>query len=67
MEKCGYCGAFHAGVCSRVKAIEYHENGMVKRVEFHAAFQTVNPPDTHGALWRLPEVPTRASGGTGLI
>lgn len=34
---CGYCGNHiqHIGVCPRVKAIEYHPNGSVKRVEFH--------------------------------
>lgn len=26
---------FHSGLCPRVKAIEYHPNGTVKRVEFH--------------------------------
>ncbi len=31
---CPYCNGIHAGVCPRVKAIEYHENGNVKRVEF---------------------------------
>ena len=32
---CGYCGAFHSTTCPRVKSIEYHQNGTVKRVEFH--------------------------------
>jgi len=32
---CPYCGMGHSGVCSRVRAIEYHENGAVRRVEFH--------------------------------
>lgn len=31
---CRWCGWAHAGVCPRVKAIEYHPNGEVKRVEF---------------------------------
>lgn len=36
--KCIYCGALpHQGVCPTMKAIEYHENGTVKRVEFKAA------------------------------
>ena len=30
---CEYCGTLHAGTCWRVKAIEYHDNGCVKRVE----------------------------------
>lgn len=34
--KCGYCGCMpHQGICPMVKAIEYHENGTVKRVELH--------------------------------
>lgn len=30
-----FSAVIHSGACPRVKAIEYHENGMVKRVEFH--------------------------------
>ena len=34
--QCEHCGAWHSfGVCPRVKAIEYHPNGTVKRVEYH--------------------------------
>jgi len=32
---CGHCGLIHGGPCPRVKAIEYHLNGTVKRVEYH--------------------------------
>jgi hypothetical protein len=31
---CTHCGKIHAGRCPLVKAIEYHENGIVKRVEY---------------------------------
>lgn len=32
---CSWCGNSHAGVvCPLVKAIEYHPNGTMKRVEF---------------------------------
>ncbi len=36
---CGWCSGgtvqvFHNGPCPRVKAIEYHQDGKVKRVEF---------------------------------
>lgn len=32
---CPYCGMRHERtVCSLIKAIEYHSNGAVKRVEF---------------------------------
>ena len=33
--KCHWCGGFHTGKCHLVKAIEYFENGTVKRVEFY--------------------------------
>jgi hypothetical protein len=59
---CGYCGMGHIGTCPRVKAIEYHENGTLKRVEFHAPavpegmktivvpsqWQTTMPPEHPG-------------------
>ena len=35
MNKCPYCSCFHEGTCTRVKAIEYHPDGTVKRVEFY--------------------------------
>lgn len=34
-ECCDYCGLHHMGACPRVKAIEYYENGTVKRVDLH--------------------------------
>lgn len=33
--QCEYCDGFHTGSCSRIKAIEYHDDGTVKRVELH--------------------------------
>lgn len=30
-----HCGFIHTGVCQRIKAIDYYENGQVKRVEYH--------------------------------
>lgn len=41
---CPYCGSGHAGTCPRIKAIEYFENGMIKRVEF--VEWGVAPPST---------------------
>jgi hypothetical protein len=35
MTKCQYCGQNHEFRCPQVKAIEYFENGTVKRVEFY--------------------------------
>jgi len=34
---CGYCGCIHQTKCPMVKAIEYHQDGTVKRVEFYSA------------------------------
>lgn len=30
MTNCPYCGVIHSGMC---KAIDYHQNGMMKRVD----------------------------------
>lgn len=37
VQPCRYCGSTlpHPGICPSVKAIEYHPDGTVKRVEFH--------------------------------
>ena len=37
---CPYCSSdtvqvYHHGKCPKVKSIEYHENGSVKKVEFN--------------------------------
>lgn len=47
---CVYCGAWHSGTCPKVKSIEYHENGTVKRVEFH------NPIVRDPQGWPLPQI-----------
>lgn len=31
---CKHCGNHHDGQCWRVKAVEYHTDGSVKRVEY---------------------------------
>lgn len=33
--ECPWCGAYHTGVCPRVKAITYDSYGQIARVEFH--------------------------------
>lgn len=35
--RCQYCGNFHQTICPTIKAMEYHPNGTVKRVEFKTA------------------------------
>lgn len=37
---CGFCSSatnyvFHQGRCPQIKAIEYHPDGTIKRIEFH--------------------------------
>lgn len=32
---CPHCGMIHDTTCPRIKAIEYHQDGSTKRVEFH--------------------------------
>ena len=39
---CDHCGCYHQGICSRIKAIEYYPNGMIKRVEYHSSSYSVN-------------------------
>jgi hypothetical protein len=35
MVLCQWCGFTHSGVCPRVKAISYHPDGRIARIEFH--------------------------------
>ena len=35
MIQCGHCGCYHSGPCPRVKAIEYFQDGRIKRVEYN--------------------------------
>lgn len=45
--QCPWCGpVWHSGMCPRVEAIEYHQNGTIKRVEFREA----------GMAERLPRI-----------
>lgn len=41
--KCPYCGLLHDVTCPRIKAMEYHENGTLKRVEFHGEMLEKRP------------------------
>jgi hypothetical protein len=41
---CRWCGNLHGGAyCPKVRAIEYHESGAVKRVEFFGAGEDAAP------------------------
>jgi hypothetical protein len=41
---CTHCGGRHTGACPRVKSIEFHRDGTVKRVEYHPWAQPFLPP-----------------------
>lgn len=41
-EQCHHCGQWHTGACPRVKSIEYYQNGMIKRVEYFDALETLH-------------------------
>ena len=36
-EPCEHCGSSHSGQCPRIKAIEYYQNGNIKRIEYKTA------------------------------
>ena len=43
---CPYCGMLHlqgSGVCPRVKAMEYYQDGTLKRVEFYGSEMVTMP------------------------
>lgn len=65
-EKCGYCGSTirHPGVCPSVRAFEYHENGTIKRVEFHPPqpMPYYYPPQPSYPMW--PQYPVSTTWGT---
>lgn len=35
-QSCPYCGNIHKTKCPLVKRMDYHDNGMLKSVEFHS-------------------------------
>lgn len=41
--QCPYCDNTHEGQCPKVKAIEYFENGQVKRIEFRSLSDYLPP------------------------
>lgn len=42
---CQYCGMSHSITCPRIKAMEYHPDGTIKRIEFHEPNATVTSDD----------------------
>lgn len=51
-DNCKFFGAVHGVQCPAVKAIEYYENGSIKRVEYKTASDfppaSVHPPILNG-------------------
>lgn len=56
---CQYCGMGHTGKCPMISAIEYHEDGSVKRVEFYAPQPTQQIPVLGPTTW--PDVKVTGS------
>ena len=40
---CPHCGMGHGAVCPRIKAVEYHADGTIKRVEYFDPPQVALP------------------------
>lgn len=39
--KCIHCGAgSHDGQCPKIKSVEYHPDGSIKKVEYHQKIET---------------------------
>lgn len=51
--RCEHCGMFHNTTCPRIRAVEYHECGTIKRVEFHAQSSAVMSDPDFGRLAKL--------------
>lgn len=63
VQSCPYCGGGpHIGICHMIKAIEYHQNGSIKRVEMKGAqdFAPVSHqtpwPDYQRPFWQSPVI-----------
>ena len=48
MCECIHCGNIHQGKCPRIKAIEYYENGGIKRVEYFGDNENLPMLPTYG-------------------
>lgn len=59
---CGFCGKMHGVRCPEVKAIEYYENGTIKRVEYTVESDYSISP----ATFRVGSTLTASSSVSGL-
>lgn len=55
---CPHCGNIHQGKCPLVRAIEYHENGTIKRIEYMAPADYGAPISAYGPSQNLIPVQT---------
>ena len=57
---CGHCGSSspHQGQCPKIRAIEYHDNGSVKRVEYFTSAELLGLPNI--PMW--PHEPGKIGG-----
>lgn len=54
---CLYCNTIHAGMCHRVKAIDYYQDGSIKRVELHPLISVVGGATNPAANAEPPSIP----------
>lgn len=61
---CQHCGMIHGAICPRIAAVEYYENGTVKRVEYIQPNAAQTP-----VVWpqNVPQAPVKTAGGIGLL
>lgn len=56
MTICPHCGLMHETTCPRIRSVEYHENGTIKRIEFHApqpvSAAPMQAPSSHRPHWQ---------------
>lgn len=62
--KCPYCGMFHTAICHTVKAIEYHPDGSMKRVEFKSAADYPQQVISAPSVFSVGGTPTKSAENT---
>lgn len=50
MEKCQHCGMIHDTTCPRIKALDYYQDGTIKRVEFHSPARLITAGMVEGPV-----------------
>jgi hypothetical protein len=65
MSNCPHCGMIHQTTCLRIKAIEYHRDGSVRRVELHAPLPIMSQPQNINL--RIMDGVANSFGGAGVM